>query len=439
MSPDAGDAGTGGNRAGSNRTGGNFFRLLRGRGMAALLMLAAMSLMARALPPAEFGLVILLHSFALGARGLVNVKPFEAIVLYGTRHAARPRYTEQLLRLMLLVDVATVVAAFALAWFAAGWLAGWLEWSAAERALARGYSVVILTSMSGTASGVLRLYDRFDVIARQRVVQGVVMLAGAAAVSALGGGLVAFVVVQGLAFAAHNIYLQRQGWREFARRHPDARLAGPVFAGRRRRFPGLGRFLAVTYWQGNLDLFPKHLVVLGAGALLGETAAGLYRLAAQTTRVISVPALLLRQVLFPDLARLWRAAPDEFHRLVRRALAGSAASAAVLVGAATWFGDELIAALFGERYAAGAVVLVWLMLAAALELVTAVLRAALYARARAGKVLIGYAAGVALHAAAFAPLALAAGLEGTGMAAAFGALLTLGLVSMNSVRPRLRE
>lgn len=421
------------------RTGGNFLRLLRGRGVAALLMLAAMGLMARALPPAEFGLVMLLHSFVLGARGLVNVKPFEAIVLYGTRNAARPERTEQLLRLTLLVDAATVVAAFALAWLAAGWLAGWLGWSAAELALARGYSLVILTSMTGTASGVLRLYDRFDVIASQRVVQGAVMLAGAAAVAVVGGGLTAFLVVQGLAFAAHNAYLQLGGWREFRRRHPEARLAGPVLAARRRRFPGLGRFLAVTYWQGNLDLFPKHLVVLGAGAILGETAAGLYRLAAQTTRVISVPALLLRQVLFPDLARLWRVAPGEFHRLLRRALAGSAVSAVVLLGATLWFGDELIAAVFGADYAAGAVLLGWLMLAAALELVTAVLRAGLYARARAGTVLFGYAAGVVLHAAAFGPLAFATGLQGTGVAAALGAVLTLALVLRASVRPPLRE
>ena len=66
-------------------------RLLRGRGLAALLMLLAMALMARALPAEEFGLLMLLHAFVLGVYGLVNLKPFEAVVLYGARDAKHLR------------------------------------------------------------------------------------------------------------------------------------------------------------------------------------------------------------------------------------------------------------------------------------------------------------------------------------------------------------
>lgn len=414
-------------------------RLLRGRGVAALLMLAAMVLTARALPADEFGLVMLLHSFVLGVYGLVNVKPFEAVVLYGARHAGRPERIEQLLRLTLLLDLATVLAAFALAWVAAAGLAHAFGWSDAQLAQARGYSLIMFASASNWASGVLRLYDRFDVIASQRVVQGVVMLVGAAAAAALGAGLGTFLVVQGLAFAAQKIYLQLAGWREIRRHHPHAPVFGPALVSRKRRFPGLGRFLVITYWQGNLDLFPKHLVVLGAGAFLGEAAAGVYRLVAQTTRVISGPALLLRQVLFPDLARLWPMAPDEYRGLLRRTLAWSTLAAALFVGATLWFGDELIAMLFGERYDVGETLLAWLMLAAGLDLITSVMRAGLYARSRAGTVLFGYAAGVVMHAAAFVPLVVVAGLTGAGVAAACGAVVTLGLVLRGSGLQASRE
>lgn len=416
----------------THRTGRNFLRLLRGRGLAALLMLLAMTLMARALPAEEFGLVMLLHAFVLGVYGLVNLKPFEAVVLYGARHAKRPERIEQLLRLTLLLDLATVLAAFMLAWFATLALAHAFDWNDVRLAQARVYSLVMFVSASNWASGALRVYDRFDVIANQRVVQGVVLLVGAAAAAGLGAGVGTFLVVQGLAFAAQKTYLQTAGWREIRKHHPHARLVGPALAGVKRRFPGLGRFLLITYWQGNLDLFPKHLVVLGAGALLGESAAGVYRLVLQTTRVISGPALLLRQVLFPDLARLWQLAPGEYSGLLRRTLAWSTLAAAVFVGGAIWFGSDLIVMLFGERYRVGATLLAWLMISAGLDLITSVMRAGLYARSHAGTVLIAYAAGVALHAAVFVPLTLVAGLAGTGVAAVCGALLTLGLVLRGS-------
>jgi len=407
-------------------------RLLRGRGLAALLMLLAMALMARALPAEEFGLLMLLHAFVLGVYGLVNLKPFEAVVLYGARHAKRPERIEQLLRLTLLLDLATVLAAFMLAWFATFALAHALDWNDARVAQARAYGVVMLFSASNWASGALRLYDRFDIIANQRVFQGVVLLVGAAAAAAVGAGPGTFLIVQGLAFAAQKIYLQVAGWREIRKHHSDAPVFGPTFVAVKRRFPGLGRFLMITYWQGNLDLFPKHLVVLGAGAMLGESSAGVYRLVLQTTRVISGPALLLRQVLFPDLARLWQLAPNEYSALLRRTLAWSTLAATVFVGGAIWFGSDLIVMLFGERYRVGAALLAWLMISAGLDLIASVMRAGLYARSRAGTVLIAYAAGVALHAVAFVPLTLIAGLAGAGAAAVCGAAFTLGLVLRHS-------
>lgn len=412
----------------THRTGRNFVRLLRGRGVAALLMLAAMTLMARTLSAEDFGLVMLLHAFVLGVYGLVNLKPFEAVVLFGARHAKRPERIEQLLRLTLLLDLATVLAAFMLAWFATLALAHAFDWSDARLAQARGYSLVMFVSASNWASGALRLYGRFDAIANQRVVQGVILLVGAAAAAALGAGPGTFLLVQGLAFAAQKIYLQAAGWREIRKHHPDAPVFGPALAAVKRRYPGLGRFLLITYWQGNLDLFPKHLVVLGAGAMLGPSAAGVYRLILQATRVVSGPALLLRQVLFPDLARMWQLAPSEYRGLLQRTLAWSTLAAAIFVGGAIWFGNDLIVMLLGERYGIGASLLAWLMISAGLELITSVIRAGLYARSRAGSVLIAYAAGVVVHAAVFVPLTLFAGLAGTGVAAVCGAVVTLGLV-----------
>jgi O-antigen/teichoic acid export membrane protein len=62
---------------------GNFGLLVRGRGIAAVMSFGATALMARSLGPAEFGMVVLIETYALLARGLFSFKQFQGIVRYG--------------------------------------------------------------------------------------------------------------------------------------------------------------------------------------------------------------------------------------------------------------------------------------------------------------------------------------------------------------------
>ena len=96
---------------------GNLGYLLRGRGIAAVMLLVATALMARALGPAEFGLVVLIHTYVVLVRGLLNVKQFLAIVRYGmpALDADDPRTLRRLIAVCWRVDrfaciTATVVA-----------------------------------------------------------------------------------------------------------------------------------------------------------------------------------------------------------------------------------------------------------------------------------------------------------------------------------------
>ncbi len=52
----------------------NFGVVLRGRGIAAVFNIIALALMANALTPVEFGLVVLLHTYVLAIRGLSELQ-----------------------------------------------------------------------------------------------------------------------------------------------------------------------------------------------------------------------------------------------------------------------------------------------------------------------------------------------------------------------------
>ena len=166
----------------------NFVVLASGRAAGGWLGFIATLLSARALGPEDFGVVALISAYVLVVRGFVNIKPFEAIVRYGVALADDQDHEglARLLRVSLLLDCVSAVSGAVIAIgvaFAAGPLMGW---STTTTAVAMGYSLVLLGSGTATASGSLRIFDRFDALSRVQVLSSAWRLGGVVLVTELG-------------------------------------------------------------------------------------------------------------------------------------------------------------------------------------------------------------------------------------------------------------
>jgi O-antigen/teichoic acid export membrane protein len=201
--------------------------------------------------------------------------------------------------------------------------------------------------------------------------------------------------------------------------------AAPEDADIRREFR---RFITVVYWQTNLDLLPKHFSVLLAGSLLGPAGAGMFRLAREFSSVLSRPAMMLREVMFPDLARMLHSGETGFSELGFRAVRVAGAAGLGLVLLSILIAEPVLAAI-GSEYTLATTLVSLLLLSATFELAGAPLRAAAYAMGRVAPVLHIHLLGVVVYFAAFALLAPQLGLEGIGIAACLGTLLTLLLMT----------
>jgi O-antigen/teichoic acid export membrane protein len=225
------------------------------------------------------------------------------------------------------------------------------------------------------------------------------------------------------AYGAENLYLTWCGRREY-HRHIGASAdsensSRPSMA----EFSGLRQFLWITYWQSNIDLVPKHGSILLAGTLLGPTDAGLLRLARQFSTMLSKPAGMIRQVVFPDLTRSWIQGSSDFNLVVYRTalLAGSLGLIFVLAG--YFFGEALLGVLIGKEFVAAAPVLTLLLLASTFDLTASSLRSAAYAIGHAGKVLRLYVVTAVIYVTLFIVLTLQVGLIGAGLATCAAAFL----------------
>ncbi len=404
---------------------GNFGLLIRGRGIGALMSLAATALMARALGPVEFGLVILIHTYVMLVRGLLNFKQFLAIVRYGVPalDAGDTRTLQRLINICRRVDRYTCIAATVLALILAPLVGPRMGMDGDHVILLTAYCLVLLTTGNRTDTGVLRLFDQFNILGRQMTVGPIIRFFGVVIAWLLDSPYPVYVAIMAFAYGAENVYLSWCGRREYRRHIGDTAESENNRNASMAEFSGLRHFLWITYWQSNIDLIPKHGSIMLAGALLGPTDAGLLRLARQFSTMLSKPAGMIRQVVFPDLTRSWIQGSTDFNLVVYRTalLAGGLGLFFVLAG--YFFGESLLGALLGKEFVAAAPVLTLLLLASTFDLTASSLRSAAYAIGHAGKVLRLYVVSAIIYVTLFIVLTMQVGLIGAGLAACAAALV----------------
>ncbi len=408
----------------------NFGVVLRGRGIAAVFSVAATGLMANALSATDFGLVILLHTYVMVVRGALNFRTFEAVVRFGIplNDSGDTEGLGSLLRSTLFIDLAAALLATTIAVAAAPLAGHFLHWDDSMVFAAAIYSLVILSTANGTPNGILRIYDRFDALSVQFTVGPALRFVLVAAAWALDAPMLVFIMAWGSAFAAGHIYMFVRGLIEL-RAHLDGGLwRGFRWRELRERENDFWKFIGVVYWQTGIDLLPKHVSVLLAGSLLGPASAGLFRLAREFSTVLTQPAMMLREVLFPDLTRSFHANDGDIRSVPFKTALYAGFLGLAFVAASVLFGQNLLG-IIGEEYIAASTLLSLLLLAASFDLASAPLRAAAYAMGRAASILRIHIAGIIAYIALFFLLTPWMGLTGPGLAAVFASVFALVLTT----------
>lgn len=411
------------------RVGRNIGMLLGGNSAAGLLALAAVAIAARGLGAEAFGLLMVVHAYAMLVGGLCRFNVYHALVRYGATcvQDLRRHDLQGLLVFGLLIELAGMAAAGALGVATLGWLGPFLGLPEAAHDMARWYCLFVILANTATPIGILRLLDRFDLVAWIRPIAPALRLLGCLVAWAMGAGLAVFATVWALAavvealilwYAAGRV-LHQGGWLEaFA-----WRIRGLV-----RPHPGLWRMVIWTNLQGSLGLVSGRLATVLVGVLLGPAAAGLYLVAYQAAALIERPLLLVKRVVDPEFARL--AASHDRASLVslyRRSLVLSLVVALPLLALFAAFGDRLLVLYVGEAFAAAHGVLILLALKTALLVLMMPSAGLLVMLGEAGWLFAVQLLGRSLQLLGLVLLVPTLGLLGAGIAAALTALVELVL------------
>ena len=397
---------------------GNASVLLGGKSANGLFSLAYLALAARGLSLEAFGTLILVHTYAQSVGELVKFQSWQAVLTYGTPAWSDGRMADlrRVLWFTVKLDLIGAAAGFILAFGGVAVAQRLFGWSDEVVPLVRVYVISVLFMATATPVGILRLLDRFDLIALQSSLGSFVRLAGAALAFLSGAGLEIYLLVWFTATLISGSTLIGMALRELRRRNilqAEADALPAVWRPTRK----VWRFVWSTNFNTTLGLASTHFGTLAVGALLGAPAAALYRVGRQLAEAVTVPTKLLTPAIYPELARL--AARNEIVRIrsfVFRSALMAGMGATVLVGGLAAIGAWLLNAVAGPDYVAAYGVMVLLGVAAAVRLWAFPLQPLLISANRAHAVLAVHGVSTGVYLALLFPLCLSAGLAGAGIA-----------------------
>jgi O-antigen/teichoic acid export membrane protein len=306
-----------------------------------------------------------------------------------------------------------------------------LHWGPAQQWYAQAFATALLLTTGATASGVLRLFDRFDLLAFTDAVSPAIKFLGALAAWMTGAGLATFLVIWACAAAAQMI----AQWLGALR----LQTARPRFGARAvvraiRENPRILKFMVQTNVSNSLNS-SMQLGILAVGAVAGPVEAGGFRIAQRLAKGVTNPVETVTRALFPEFARL--VAQDDYarlrHILIRVCfIAGALAALVVVVGGPA--APAILRVVAGENFVFASEFLVLLLIAAAIDLAGFALEPFHNAHGRAGRVLRIRAVSAVAYLAFLALLLPPYGAKGAAVAAVGASLITLGQFAFSSLQ-----
>jgi O-antigen/teichoic acid export membrane protein len=363
--------------------------LLGGRVTTGLINLAVLVIAARALGAEQFGLVVLVQTYVQTVQAIATFQSWQAVIRYGAVALEQKdmRSFHSLLRFCTLLDVGGVVIGTLIAVLAVPWIGPMLDWDGKVMAAAVPYCFVLLLMVTATPTGLLRLFNRFDLLSIQSVVSPALRLVGVMIAAALDAPLWAYLLVWFVGGGLAGLVLIVMGWREAARQgYLKGFTLSPMSALEAlAHHPGLWRFAVVSNLHATIQVVSQQMTTVLVGGLASPAAAGLFKVARDVATAITKPAEMLNTAIYPEFARLasqeqWQPMP----RLIIRTGAVAAAAGFALVVLAAFIGPWFLATAFGPEFVEAHATLMWLLTAAVIGIAGFSMDPALYAMGRPG-------------------------------------------------------
>lgn len=369
--------------------------LLGGNGIGAVLGFLTTAFAARQLGLQNYGILILIHSFAGAVATATRLQTWQPMLQFGMAlHEKLERSRLQtLLRHCLLLDGAGSLAAIAIGVPIAIFASTWVGCGGYEKTTAL-YVTCALFMNTGATIGIMRITDRYKMSAIADNLGAFVRFAGAIAGFLLHWKLPDFLVFWYLsivtAFVADYLLLW---W--LVRRTPSLQGFKLTGAPWRSKEPGIWKLLLPTSIDMALVSLASRVDIFIVGSLLGGAGAALYRVATQVADALMQPAVFLSPALYPEFVRLRDQQDWHGLRAITWRICRLLSFFSIPVLAVVYFaGPTILALMLGKHVPHTRELLLWITIACVIGLWGIPLEPLLISLGRAKTILYGRLAGL---------------------------------------------
>lgn len=415
-----------------SRLARNLSWAMMAQAVTALTGIVTLLVTARALGPAALGLLALVETYVRLADRLLRLEPWQAFIKHaiGALERGEEAPFRRLVKLSILIDLGGSLLAGTVAIAASGWLAPRIGLPDGTGAgMVSFVAIGLFFSLRPTAIGVLRSFNRFDLLAKADMASALLRLILSLIAWWAGwgiGGFLAILLVQSLmdgllAFGFALRELHRRGHRRIWAARARQAL---------REYPGFLSFL----WNSNANVILRQsanrLDIILLGGLMDATAVGYYQIGKRVMNSVVKLAGPFRQAIYPEMARLWsqNRAPDLRRLVIRLCLTALVVQLIVALPAMARM-ESLITAIFGPEFAAATPVMNILVSSAIVFISGVALNPALLSMGQDRALVRITLTAMLVYLGSFAPLVHLFGLRGAGASnLMFNLAWTLGCV-----------
>ncbi len=251
-----------------------------------------------------FGMMVLITSYIHIVDRFVNFQSWQAIVKYGSESLSRGNTEDfkSLVKFGFVLDISTAFIGQILTIVVVFLIGKFKMWDTQFIVVSFIYSITILFHINGTPTAILRLFDKYTVIAFQKIVSSSLKLLFSAVAFILNADLKAFIIIWAASDIVGNIALVI-----FAQKAMVSRgMQGFVFCSLKdlsKRFEGIWKFVWASNIHASVKLGLKEIDVVIVGHLLGLHGAGIYKVVKSIGTSIGSFTGPLYQVIYPELAK----------------------------------------------------------------------------------------------------------------------------------------
>lgn len=338
------------------------------RGFSSVLSVVYLAVAARALGPVSFGVFALILTYAQLIANLVQFQSWKGVIRYGAIHAVG-KHRDRLGRLFgftATLDFGSALAGAIIAVVGVSLVGPLMHWTHQEESYAAVFAAILLLTTGATPTGMLRLFDRFDLVAYCEAVGPLLRLAGSVVAWVLAPNVATFLAI----WAFANVTQAAVQWLAAIRIDCcKLQFGRTALRGALRENERIWPFMLQTNVSNSVSMFWTQLGTLAVGAVAGPVQAGGFRLASRIARGMLRPLQPVVLAIYPELSRLVAEQDDRRLRtLISRVILVAIALALVVVFVTLIGSRDILRLLAGEEFEFANTFLIMLAIASAIDL-----------------------------------------------------------------------